>query len=74
MPFTITYTGSEKVKIEKTTLLPNATVKKPPDTKRMLVVVRGCSKRTPIDRTKAMASKVKLPMLKSIWLSLTCKL
>lgn len=74
MPFTITYTGGEKAKNEKTILLLSATVKKPPETTRMLVVVRGCSKRIPIARTKATVIEVKLPKLKSNWLSLSCKL
>ena len=58
------------MKNEKIKLLANAIIKKIPETTRTFVVVRDCSKLTPIVITKVVARKTKLPKLNNILFSL----
>ncbi|MGY9042131.1 MAG: hypothetical protein ACKVKZ_07110 [Alphaproteobacteria bacterium] len=59
------------MKNENIKLLANAITKKIPDTTRTLVVVRVCSKSTPIVIAKVVARKTKLPTLNNILFSLS---
>ena len=52
-------------------LLIRATAKKIPETTRIFVVVRDCSKLTPKLKANVTDRNTKLPMLKSIWFSLS---
>jgi len=56
---------------ENIKLLTNAIVKKIPETTRMFVVVRDCSKLTPIVVIKVVARKTKLPKLNNNLFSLS---
>ena len=58
------------MKNEKIKLLANAIIKKIPETTRTFVVVRDCSKLTPIVIIKVVARKIKLPKLNNILFSL----
>ena len=59
------------MKYENIKLLANAITKKIPETTRIFVVVRDCSKLTPIAITKVVARKTKLPKLNNILFSLS---
>ena len=59
------------MKNENIKLLANAIVKKIPETTWMFVVVRDCSKLTPIVIIKVVARKIKLPKLNNILFSLS---
>ena len=59
------------MKNENSKLLTNAITKKIPETTRTFVVVRDCSKLTPIVITKVVARKTKLPKLNNTLFSLS---
>ena len=56
---------------ENIKLLAKAIAKKIPETTRILIVVRDCSKLTPIEIIKVVARKIKLPKLNNILFSLS---